>query len=136
MLQFQHPPEQNMSSPTFILPDFFANCPYKARLNPLSDVVTKTAQEWILAEANYDEDKRARFLKVGGGVLAGYCYPNAASFHLQICGDWLDWAFVLDDWTDGYTDTQVQSTVNSIKRCLRDPHSHQDNAPICRLAKE
>ena len=76
------------------------------------------------------------FLQICGGLLGSYCYPEASEYHVQVCGDWQDWSFCLDDISDKCSTTQAQSIIDSVKQCLRDPEGYQASAPICELAKE
>ncbi|KAK7690901.1 hypothetical protein QCA50_006003 [Cerrena zonata] len=47
----------------------------------------------------------------------------------------MDWAFCFDDWSDQYADVEVQTAVESIKQCLRNPIVQQDDPPFYRLTK-
>ena len=69
---------------TFILPNFHSQCPYHPRVNPLTEVTALNTEKWVLRTLDYDDRTRARFLKTKGGILAGYCYPNAKPFQFQV----------------------------------------------------
>lgn len=125
-----------MVAHTFSLPDFFAKTPYQSRLHPLTGIVVQKSQEWVLRKVNYDEKERTAFLKTSGGLLCGYCYPNADAFHIQVCADWMDWVFCLDDWSDKCSVAEAQSVINSIKEYPRYPHEHLGSTPIIELAKK
>lgn len=125
-----------MATQTYMQPDFFTRCPYKLGVNPATDPVTHNTEQWLLKEVDYDEEKRARFFKIRGGLLAGYCYPNTDAFHLQVASDFIEWIFYVDDMTDGYTRTEAGSLHDVIMACFRNPGKCEENLPVCRLAKE
>ena len=125
-----------MTTHQVTLPDFFAQCPYAHCPHPLSSYVSLRTQDWVLNEISFDEQEKKAFLKICGGLLGGYCYPDTSEYHVQVCGDWMDWAFCLDDMSDKFTPAQAQTVVDSIKECMQDPIGCQNTTPICRLAKE
>ncbi|KAI0078811.1 terpene synthase [Panus rudis PR-1116 ss-1] len=125
-----------MATPqTFILPDLVSNCPYPLRVNPLSEIVTRQSEEWILSEATYTERKRQVFLNVRAGVLTANCYPKADEFHLQVASDYLTWLFCFDDWSDEFDESDAYSFAECIMACLRDPVNFQTDKAAGRLTK-
>ncbi|KAK7690875.1 hypothetical protein QCA50_005977 [Cerrena zonata] len=94
----------------------------------------RNADEWILNEVSYNEEKRARFFKINGGLLAGYCFPDTDAFHLQVASDFIEWIFVVDDLTDEYTKSEVGSLRDIVMTCFRDPEACDQTIPVCRLA--
>ena len=126
-----------MSLPAaFILPDFFPHCPYQVRLSPLVDIVTRNTEEWALNALNYDDKKRAKFLKTKGGLLASYCYPEADAFHLQAVSDFMEWLFIFDDLSDDCTAEEAGIVRDSLIACIQDPYTCRADSPLCQLTKE
>ena len=122
--------------PSFILPDFFEHCPYQYRLSPLVDTVTRNTEEWALTTLDYDENKRVKFLKTKGGLLASYCYPDADAFHLQAVSDFMEWLFIFDDCSDDCTAQEAGIIRDSLMDCIRNPYTSRANSPLCQLTKE
>lgn len=125
-----------MAAGNVLIPDLFVQCPYDLRLHPHTEAVGKRTQEWILGEVNFEGAKKDSYLNTQGGLLGGYCYPDADTYHVQVCGDWMDWAFCLDDWSDDCTAVEAQLAVASLKKCLRDPHRCSNQEPFFRLSKK
>lgn len=126
-----------MSSPiTFVLPDFFSQCPYQPRVNPLTEGTALNTERWVLSTLNYDDCTRQRFLKTKGGILAGYCYPDAEPFQFQVVSDFIEWLFCFDDFSDEFTAEENRTTEKSIIDCLRKPYHNAEKSPICLLIEE
>ncbi|KAK7690879.1 hypothetical protein QCA50_005981 [Cerrena zonata] len=125
-----------MVAPSYILPDFLSQCPYQLRVNPLTEAVTHNTEKWVLDTVDYDDKKRDNFLKTRGGVLSGYCYPDADAFHLQVISDFTEWLFCLDDHSDEYMEEEARVLGASVIQCFRNPYTCEDNAPVCQLAKD
>ena len=121
---------------TFILPNFHSQCPYHPRVNPLTEVTALNTEKWVLRTLDYDDRTRARFLKTKGGILAGYCYPNAKPFQFQVVSDFMEWLFCFDDLSDENTAEENHILGNSIIDCLRNPLYDLRNLPICLLIQE
>lgn len=49
---------------------------------------------------HFHDEKLKGFLETGGGSLAGYCYPDADEFHLQLVFNYMEWLFCFDDYSD------------------------------------
>ncbi|KAG2066193.1 terpenoid synthase [Suillus decipiens] len=52
--------------------------------------------------------------------FAALCYPGADAFHLQVCSDFINWIFIIDDWME-YGVVNVQEMHESCILALRDP---------------
>lgn len=121
---------------SFVLPDFFAKCPYTLRVSPHRDTLTRKSQEWILSQAKLSPERQAKFLQTEAGVLTAYCYPDADYSRLQVISDWMEWVICIDDWTDEFDEKETESLGSCIMNCLRDPHGYQTDKAAGRLIKE
>lgn len=121
---------------SFVLPDFFAKCPYTLRVSPHRDTLTRKSQEWILSQAKLSPERQSKFLQTEAGVLTAYCYPDADYSRLQIISDWMEWVICIDDWTDEFDEKETESLGSCIMNCLRDPHGYQTDKAAGRLIKE
>ncbi|KAG2141844.1 isoprenoid synthase domain-containing protein [Suillus clintonianus] len=89
------------SEPTeFMIPDFFSDCRYPLRLNPNYYPVSLASAQWLVDEAHLVEPEITKYTSLRAGWFASACYPDTDAFHLQVCADFLNWSFRLDDWLE------------------------------------
>ncbi|KAG1784709.1 isoprenoid synthase domain-containing protein [Suillus plorans] len=120
----------------FILPDLISHCHYPLRQNPHCYAVSRASDQWLfdmmrLAEP---EIRGHAHIDMDTGALAAVCYPNADAFHLQVCSDFLNWLFIMDDWME-YNAVDLQRTRESCIFALRDPinfDTEQLGAKMCK----
>ncbi|KAK7690887.1 hypothetical protein QCA50_005989 [Cerrena zonata] len=125
-----------MTTTSYILPDFVSQCPYQLRVSPLNEVVAHNTEKWVLNMVDFDEKTLESFLETRGGSLAGYSYPDADEFHLQVASNFMEWLFCFDDYSDKCTKDEARILGDSVIQCFRDPRAFQSDVPVCKLAKD
>ncbi|KAG1852763.1 isoprenoid synthase domain-containing protein [Suillus subalutaceus] len=104
----------------FILPDLINDCHYPLRQNPHRDAVSRATNQWLVDVGQLVEPEIRGYLDADIGGCAAVCYPDADAFHLQVCAEWLIWAFIVDDWMEcGVAD--VQEVHEYFNLAIRDP---------------
>jgi hypothetical protein len=89
------------SKPTqFILPDLVKDCHYPLRQNPHRDAVSRASDQWLVDVAQLVEPEIRGYLDMDTGAFAAACYPDADAFHLQVCTEFFNWIFIIDDWME------------------------------------
>ncbi|KAG2047362.1 terpene synthase [Suillus hirtellus] len=81
----------------FILPDLINDCHYPFRQNPHCDAACRASVRWLMDVAQIVEPEIRGHIDADVNGLAVACYPDADSFHLQVCSDFLNWLFITDD---------------------------------------
>ncbi|KAG2114146.1 isoprenoid synthase domain-containing protein [Suillus discolor] len=107
-------------SSQFILPDLINDCHYPVRQNPHYDAAYHASVQWLMDVAQLVEPEIRGYIDMDANGLGVVCYPDADAFHLQVCSDFLNWIFVIDDWMEsGVVDARkVHETCISV---FRDP---------------
>jgi len=89
------------SEPTqFILPDLINDCHYPLLQNPHRDAVSRASNQWLTDVGQLVEPELRFYIDIDAGACAAACYPDADAFHLQVCVEFLLWAFIVDDWME------------------------------------
>ncbi|KAG2031494.1 isoprenoid synthase domain-containing protein [Suillus americanus] len=104
----------------FILPDLTNDCHYTLRENPHRHAVSRASDKWLSDVAQLVEPEIRGYVDMDTGAFAAVCYPDADPFHLQVCNEFFNLIFVIDDWME-YGVVDVQETHESCMRMLRDP---------------
>ncbi|KAG1852780.1 isoprenoid synthase domain-containing protein [Suillus subalutaceus] len=118
----------------FILPDLVNDCHYPLRKNPHCYAVSRASDQWLTDVAQLVEPEVREYLDADIGGCAAVCHPDADAFHLQVCAEFLNWAFVIDDWMEcGVVD--VREAHESCILALHDPinfETEQLGAKMCK----
>ncbi|KAG1868626.1 isoprenoid synthase domain-containing protein [Suillus subluteus] len=118
----------------FILPDLINDCHYPLRKNPHRDAVSRASDQWLINVARLEEPEIRGYIDMDGGGFAAVCYPDADAFHLQVCSDFNNCIFIVDDWME-YGIVDIQGTRESCIFAFRDPvnfDSEQVAAKMCK----
>ncbi|KAG1844783.1 isoprenoid synthase domain-containing protein [Suillus subluteus] len=110
------------------------DCHYPLRKSPHCYALTRASDQWLSDVAQLVEPEIRGYLDMNTGTLAALCYPDGDAFHLQVCREHIDWAFIIDDWMEcGVVD--VQEAHESCILALRDPINfdpEQVGAKMCK----
>ncbi|KAI0320536.1 isoprenoid synthase domain-containing protein [Amylostereum chailletii] len=69
--------------------------------NPFQNTAEKAARQWFEGFGIYDDDKLARYLRLGKfDTFASLAFPNADAARLETCLAFFLWAFATDDLSD------------------------------------
>ncbi|KAG1857771.1 isoprenoid synthase domain-containing protein [Suillus subluteus] len=119
-----HTTHPDSESSQFILPDLVNDCHYPLRKNPHCYAVSRTSDQWLTDVAQLVEPEVRKYLDADIGD----------AFHLQVCAEFLNWAFVIDDWMEcGVVD--VREAHESCILALHDPinfETEQLGAKMCK----
>ncbi|KAG1827445.1 isoprenoid synthase domain-containing protein [Suillus subaureus] len=118
----------------FILPDLTSDCHYPLRKSPHCYAISRASDRWLADVAQLVEPEIRGYLDMDTGALAAACYPDADAFHLQVCVESINWAFIIDDWMEsGIID--ARGALESCISALRDPinfDTEQVDAKMCK----
>ncbi|KAK5991818.1 Sesquiterpene synthase 2 [Cladobotryum mycophilum] len=123
-------------SGTIILPDLMSYLPYPLRRNPNGKAAGKASEVWILSYVDFDERKRNAFLGIKAGELGAFCYPDALEDRLKMCGDFTNFLFIFDDWSDEFKAGDVIGMQTCVMEALRDPLGYQTDKKVGLLTKD
>ncbi|KAL0945451.1 hypothetical protein HGRIS_000941 [Hohenbuehelia grisea] len=119
----------------FILPDLVSDCHYPLRVNAHCFKVARASERWLLDAANHNARKRRAFMGLKAGELTAACYPDADASHLQVCVDFMNYLFNLDDWLDEF---DVGGTHGMHRCCIdamHDPLNYQTEYRAGKMTK-
>ncbi|KAG1820887.1 isoprenoid synthase domain-containing protein [Suillus subaureus] len=94
----------------FILPDLINDCHYPLRKNPHCYAVSCASDQWLIDVARLAEHELRGYIEMDAGRFAAFLYPDADAFHLQVCCDFINWIFIIDDWMEGRCRRSTGST--------------------------
>ncbi|KAG2031502.1 isoprenoid synthase domain-containing protein [Suillus americanus] len=118
----------------FILPDLINDCHYPLQKNPNCYPISRASDQWLTDVAQLVEPEIRGYLDMDTGALAAVCYPGADAFHLQVCVESINWAFIMDDRMEcGVIDGR--KALESCISALRDPinfDTEQLGAKMCK----
>ncbi|TFK33445.1 isoprenoid synthase domain-containing protein [Crucibulum laeve] len=120
---------------SFILPDLVSHCTYPLHVNPNCDPMARESERWLLEAANHSEKRRVAFLGLKAGELTASCYPNADSFHLRVCDDFMNYLFNLDDWLDEFDVEDTNGMADCCIGSMRDPINFETDKRAGRMTK-
>ncbi|EIW77853.1 terpenoid synthase [Coniophora puteana RWD-64-598 SS2] len=125
-----------MDPSEFILPDFFATCPFAfGRTNPHADVVIPEAHAWIVKHVPFVDRKRDEFIQDGFQDLMPHCYPWAGKETLRTMCYLNNLLFLVDDLTDDMNSDEARGFGESFIRVLNDPAVH-DSSQVMQATRE
>jgi len=118
----------------FILPDLINDCHYPLRQNAHRDAVSRASDQWLIDVAQLVEHELKGYIEMDSGRFVALVYPDADAFHLQVCCDFMNWIFIIDDWME-YGVVDAQEARESCISALRDPtnfDTEQLGAKMCK----
>ncbi|KAG1814749.1 isoprenoid synthase domain-containing protein [Suillus subaureus] len=119
----------------FILPDLFSHCRYPLRVNPHSHLVSCASEQWFFTEAHVVEPEITKFRAFRLRDYNAYCYPDADASHFRNISDFLNWAFMADDYFDDCDIDDIKGMRECCISALRDPISFQTENPLGKICK-
>jgi len=113
-----------------VFPDLFKICealPFG--INPLDNIVTPASDRWLEASGLLTSGRR-RVSKAGlkGGMTGSLCYPYCDNLErLQVCADFGNYLFNLDDLTDEMDLKDADSIREAVMGVIREPEAWKRN---------
>ncbi|KAG2128257.1 isoprenoid synthase domain-containing protein [Suillus clintonianus] len=130
-----HTTTRSEPSEFIVLPDLLGDCHYRLRVNPHYDMVSRASEQWLFDEGRLVEPEITKFVGLRAGYLTAACYPDADPFHLQVCSDFMNWSWKMDDWLDEF---DVDSVLGMRECCIsafRDPINFHTNRTAGKMCK-
>ena len=121
----------------FTLPDLPGICkdPFSPSLNPHYRSVASESKAWIDSLGILSGKKQRYFSTSALELLAAHAYPHADREGYRSCCDYLNTAFILDDYSDDEGGKGARLMADSFMNALRDP-TWDDGTPFARMARE
>jgi len=86
----------------FILPDLLSHCPFTLSCHPNAAAIAAASDEWLVkGSPELSPKMQAAIYTMNSGMLAAHCYPDCSDDHLRVACDFLVYAFLLDNISDG-----------------------------------
>ncbi|KAL8663342.1 MAG: hypothetical protein Q9202_003978 [Teloschistes flavicans] len=85
--------------------------------------MTVESLNWVKSLGVMSGRKTAKFAKYNIMILVAWAYRRAGPEHFRLCSDYMHLFWIIDDYTDKVSSTEVKREVASIKRVLADPNN-------------
>jgi hypothetical protein len=96
--------------------------------------VSRASDQWLADVAQLVEPEIKAYIDIDSGAFVALCYPDADAFHLQVCADYINWAFIIDDWME-YGTVDVREARESCILALRDPINFETERVGAKMCK-
>ncbi|KZT54879.1 terpenoid synthase [Calocera cornea HHB12733] len=106
------------NSDSVVIPDLVNMAPFKFLINPLDPVTSPASDRWLEAPGTLTT-KKMRIAQKGlnAGLLGSMCWPDLQDKErLQVCADFVNYLFHLDDLTD----EMDAKNANSVREAVID----------------
>lgn len=97
--------------------------PCTSPIHPLKQDMTVESLNWVKSLGVMSGRKIAKFAKYNIMILVAWAYRRASPEHFRLCSDYMHLFWIIDDYTDNVSPTEVKREVASIKRVLADPNN-------------
>ncbi|KDQ58781.1 hypothetical protein JAAARDRAFT_47108 [Jaapia argillacea MUCL 33604] len=119
-----------------IIPDLVSHCTLKLRINRHHKEAAKSSERWLFRHGNLNEERRTAFRGLKAGFLTSMCYPGAGYPQLQVCCDFMNLLFHLDDITDDLDHRGARSVRDEVMGCLVQPETFRYSARVGKMTKD
>ena len=96
--------------------------PCTSPIHPLEQDMTVESLNWVKSLGVMSDGRLAKFARYRIMTLVAWAYRRASPEHFRLCSDYMHLFWIIDDYTDNISSTEVKREVASIKRVLADPN--------------
>jgi len=119
----------------FTIPDLQGACPFSLSSNPHYESVTPKSRAWINSFEVLSDRRQRHVSSAAPELLTSYAYPYADEERFRAACDFMNIAFVLDDYCDGEGKESTRTTLDSFMNALKDP-TRDDGSVFARIARD
>lgn len=97
--------------------------PCNSPIHALEQDMMVESLNWVKSLGVMSDEKLTKFAKYKIIILVAWAYRRASPEHFRLCSDYMHLFWIIDDYTDNVSSTEVKREVASIKRVLADPNN-------------